>query len=597
MLHSITSTLPNFATVEFKPGMNFIVAVGAAQRNGKGTANSVGKSSVFFLVDFLLGGKVGAKDFNSDKFQDESFTLSATLAGRDVSITRAACGKERNSVLVIGDLHGWPGLTEAQIDQAKEGVRLTVKVWRMILGKVLFDLPDTLPGAAAKKPIVPTARELMGFFNRKAFNDVVKSFANQSEEKGNLICTYLMGLNWGYLASLIGLKKEDSIVKSIKTTADFELEGLRRTHADILGKVNELEKKVKKAESELSNYRAKEEISLFLGRTDEVTTKLRAAQRDALNASRRISLARKSLEGMNENPDELLSFYQAAKAELGDAVKRSLLEAKSFHDKIRDYREGILRKEITFYEAELAKANEAIGKLDAEREACIQSDLVRDTFADFNEKQTQLSMLRRQLTEILQAQRLYEDAEEEAKRLNAVRDRLAQSEKAVFCEFKDEIDAFSSKFILAMRDLYGERDAEADFDVEFYDGTILVGKNKPFTMKVKATVQGDRGPGKAHAKICAFDMILFSLSRELGRKYDFLLHDSPAFESSDANQFPILMMMAAKMATGSDAQYVCAIDQERLKAACDKNKDLEALVENSHQILLSQSRKLYGFDF
>lgn len=137
--------------------------------------------------------------------------------------------------------------------------------------------------------------------------------------------------------------------------------------------------------SELSQF-AKDSILEFLSKTDEVTEKLRFAQREALNASRRISLAKKSLEGMNENPDELVSFYQAARAELGEGVKRSLAEVKSFHDKIRGYREDILRKEITFYESELACANEVIGKLDAERETFIRSELVRDTFADFNEK-------------------------------------------------------------------------------------------------------------------------------------------------------------------------------------------------------------------
>ena len=597
MLHSISSTLQTFATVEFKPGMNFIVAEGAAQRDGKGTANSVGKSSVFFLIDYLLGGNATAKDFNSDQFRDESFTLRATIAGKGVSITRAACGKERSWVVVVGDLHGWPDLTEAQIVQAKEGVRLKVEAWRKILGKVLFDLPEILPGSVAKRPVLPTARELMGFFNRKAFIDVVKSFTAQNEEKGNLICMYLMGLNWEYLASLIGLKNEDSVVKSIKTTADFKLEELKRTHADTINNVRELEKKVKKAEAELAEYRVKEEISLFLNRTDEVTTRLRAAQRDALNASRRISLAKKSLEGMNENPDELMSFYQAAQAELGNAVKRSLAEAKSFHEKLRGYREKILRKEIDYYETELAKANDAIGQLDAERESCIQSEWVRDTFADFNEKQIQLTALSRQLTEVLQAQHLYEDAEKEADRLKTVRNSLAQTEKVVFRDFKDEINDFSSKFILAMKELYGERDAEASFDVVFYDGSIAVGNKKPFTMKVKATVQGDRGLGKAHAKICAFDMLLFSLSRKLERKHDFLLHDSPAFESSDGNQFSVLMIMAAKMTADSDSQYICAIDQERLNMACDKNKSLKSLVEISHKISLSQSRKLYGFDF
>lgn len=596
MLHSITSSLPNFASVVFKPGMNFIVAEGDLKKNRHGKANSVGKSSVFFLIDYLLGGNAKDDDFDSDQFAGATFTLDATLAGCRVMISRSADKKERAHVVLTGDLSGWSVVTEKQVAAAKEGLFLKIGEWRKILGSLLFNLPEKVPGSVAKKASPPSARELFVFLNRKYFRNVVKSFANQGEEKGTLACTYLMGINWEYIATLIGLKAEDKIVKSIEDTATFEMDNMNQTKASIIKKMGELEKKVSKAEKELANFKAKDSINLFLNQTDDVTGQLREAQQRALNASRRISLAKQSLAGMNEKPDELEKFYKEAKAELGDVVKMKLEEVCDFHNRVHQYRVSILKKEIATYEEELKNANAAIESLDAERAICIQSDLIRDTFVDFNEKQSQLAALRKQLNDIQQAQKLREDAARERARLLKVKSDYAISEKAKFEQFEQEIADLATAFGSAMFNIYGDG-IKPKLEVSFYDGERPLGKKKPYTIKVSVSIQGDKGSGIAHVKVCVFDYLLFAMCHKQGYKIDFLLHDSPAFESSDGNQFPGVMAHAAEMVKTTNAQYICAIDRERFNIACAKSKEFDALAAQANEVTLSEKHKLYGFDY
>ncbi len=64
MLHRLAADRPGFRTVEFRPGLNVILATradsaaqGKARVNERRSRNGAGKSSIIDLVHFLLGGK------------------------------------------------------------------------------------------------------------------------------------------------------------------------------------------------------------------------------------------------------------------------------------------------------------------------------------------------------------------------------------------------------------------------------------------------------------------------------------------------------------------------------------------------------------
>lgn len=597
MLHSLTSSLSSFKTITFKPGMNFIIAEGDMRKDHKGTANSVGKSSIFYLIDYLLGGSGSDLDFSAAVFDGATFTLDATLGGARVQIKRSVDPALKNAVTITGDISSWDCLTDDQKREAINGLTIPNKQWATILGKILFGIPDSVPWNVAKKATPPTARELLTQLNRKSFANVVKSFARQGEEKGTLICLYLMNLNWNYLSTLIGLKKEEDLSKKIKATAEFKKEQLTRTRPSLMKDLPKMERALEKAEKDLAEYRVKNQIDLFLDSTNRMTEELRAKQREAVNTRRRIELAKASLVGITEDVEALKEFYKAVGIELSGSVKATLEKTCEFHKKIRGYRESTLKREIAANTEKLTIINADIERIDKERQEMIQSEEVRNTFADFNEKQVQLAALRRQVTELQQAKSLQQDAVREVDRINTIRTQLAVDEGARFDGYKDTIDDFSESFSSVIQDLYGEERIAPNFKVDFYDGTKLLGKKKPYTIKVHASISGDRGSGKCHTKVCVFDILLFKLARENDFAADFILHDSPAFESSDINQYAGFMRHAAKIVGDSNSQYISAIDSDRFNRVCAKHPKFAELVNDAHKINLSSSEKLFGVDF
>lgn len=79
MLLRLTSNIPTFRAVDFVAGINFIIAEGKINSRHRGSANSVGKSSVFRLVDFLLGGNLTEKEVPTKIFPEAEFTLALTI--------------------------------------------------------------------------------------------------------------------------------------------------------------------------------------------------------------------------------------------------------------------------------------------------------------------------------------------------------------------------------------------------------------------------------------------------------------------------------------------------------------------------------------
>jgi len=596
MLHSLDSSLPSFRRIEFKPGVNIILAEGNLQRDKKGTANSVGKSSVFRLVDYLLGGKLEDKELPQDRFGAYSFELEATIKDRRVKISRSADSKEGKYVTVTGPIDGWPYVTEEEVHSEKDSRKFDIKRWQSILGACCFDLPNVGPDGTPASNKAPTAREMFNVFNRKSFNDINKAFPRQGAEKGKLVTAYLLGLNWEYLVRLAAFRKEEKLVKSIEDTAKFELSKRRVTKAKLQREREKLQSKIDEAEKAMGQFQVDLSYAAIEAQVDELTERLRQAQRRASNAKRKIDLAEKAKVSAVDSPDELEAFYGAVRISLGDMVKRHLSEVKNFHERVQHNRLSILNAEIAeqskVYKAAIAEAE----MCDQDRASLVKGiDGQSTALDDFRDKQNALAELKSQLDRNSRSIHLFEEAETEQNRINESRDLCATEEKDRFAELSRRTERLSSQFHELVESMYSGADGR--LSIEFQDGTKVIGKKKPYDIVVKAKVAGDNGSGKAHMKVCAFDLLAFGHTKDLGRGIDFLMHDTPAFEASDINQIGHVIVRADKIMRERSGQYVCAIDKNRFDRCCAENKEFALMSQKANMIHLSESSKLFGMDF
>ena len=90
MIHSITANQPSFRDVEFRPGLNVILADRTEESSRKDTRNGLGKSTLVEIIHFCLGAKVlRDRGLAIPALEDWAFTMEMSLRGDRIAVTRA----------------------------------------------------------------------------------------------------------------------------------------------------------------------------------------------------------------------------------------------------------------------------------------------------------------------------------------------------------------------------------------------------------------------------------------------------------------------------------------------------------------------------
>src|SRR5688572_4896428 len=101
MIYRIFSSLATFKGLEFKSGLNVLIAQKEAGASDKQTRNRAGKSSLIEIVHFLTGSEAGKNSlFRSEALVDASFGMEFDLGGERLLVKRS--GGEKSKVHVEG---------------------------------------------------------------------------------------------------------------------------------------------------------------------------------------------------------------------------------------------------------------------------------------------------------------------------------------------------------------------------------------------------------------------------------------------------------------------------------------------------------------
>lgn len=194
MIHTITSDLPSFKSLTFKPGLNILLADKSEGATDRQSRNGAGKTSLVELIHFLMGGTADKDSiFRSAALAPWTFEMCADIGDAPVNIGRS--GGKPSRVRLDDPVVNWPVQPERE---AKTGeLQFSNDQWRLFLGRVLFGLSTS--SDESNHRFGPTFRSLFSYFARRQ-NSVgmlqpTQHAAKQQAWDQQVAVSYLLGLS------------------------------------------------------------------------------------------------------------------------------------------------------------------------------------------------------------------------------------------------------------------------------------------------------------------------------------------------------------------------------------------------------------------
>lgn len=559
MIHGVYANQPTFHPVEFTTGLNVVLAERTDASTQKDTRNGLGKSTLIEIIDFCLGSKAKkGSGLLQESLADWAFTIDITLAGNRIKATRAIATPNRISI---------EGLTTNWIEQPdlddETGERIfNWERWKTLLGWALFGLPRSNDTFKYKS----TYRSLVSYFVRRgpdAYNDPFRHFRQQKTWDIQLNTAYLLGLNWEYAAQWQSLKDQEDGIKAIdqaiKTGA---MEGVVGTLGELEAQRIQLEEEVKGAVAALASFKVHTQYESIQTEADRITAELHELANQNVADRRRLARYKESVT--DENPPKLQAFekiYKESGLVFPDAVRRTLTEAKEFHERIVVNRRAFLETEIARIEEGVHGRDKQIKQLTEVRADSLAILRTHGALQEMTKLQERNVEIRGRLDRV--QSRIHE-----VKGLNArKRDvKVAKTELAKVAEQDHEQrrDTWST----AVR-LFNDH-SRALYETP---GKLVIDIGETgYKYKVEIERSGSEGIGKM--KVFCFDLMLLQLVQKVPGRVDFLVHDSILYDGVDSRQRALALERAAEVTKQSGMQYICTLNSDMIPRD-DFSKDFD----------------------
>lgn len=548
-LLGLRSSLSTFKEVKFRDGLNLIVAERSASASSKDTRNGAGKSSLFLLVDFCLGGTLPvASALREDVIGREKYWLDIELSEWRFSLGRSPSNEGQIEVSGVSPppellkecSPGADGLLECKESALKE-----------FLAHSVFEIADGSYGRHG-----PSYRSVISYFLRKgtdAYTHPLRFHRNQKAMDAYCNVAFLLGLRWELSLRAAGIEamKDDSkalervldsgsISNGITNRGELEAERVR------------LQEVVERQTKDLSAFRVHPQYSSLESEANALTTtigKLVNHHQSLVRRHKGLSAAIK--EESSAELSSVRSLYESTRSELASLVMPTLEQAEEFYSSVIKHRKAFLAEE-----------HQRLKKL----------------AADVDSKISVLVEQRARVMETLQTH----GALDEFAKLNAAAGKsivaLEEVEKAI--HQRKELLRKKSEIRLAEAAI--ETDAEAAYEEDgairqaamsiysricgsLYEGggSLLIEADKRGYTFGFAMGRADSGGISRMTTFC-LDLTIMEL-RVTGAGWPkFLAHDSIIFDGVDTRQVGVALKLAMQRSSDLGKQYICAINSDIL---------------------------------
>lgn len=574
MIHSVSIESPDASrpekTIELQPGLNIILSETTQKSVKTDSRNGTGKTSFIAIIDYCLGCK---NDFlQIEALIDYALSISMDLGGQIIKITRYV-GSLSRRVYIIADTTNWDIQPQEDEDTGKRFYKL--EDWQLLLGHFLFNLPLT------KQKYEPTFRMLISYFVRfgdYAYSNPIKLIPQAESWQYKVPLAYLFQLDWEIARDFQRLESEkkeiDTIEKTLKRVrlGEYETE-LIHVKADL-----------KNIKVQLDSYNVHPQFQDISNQADQLTAEIHSLLDRIAVLQRRIKNYEKSFEQeVPPSTGSLERLYEQTGIIFPDYVKKTLLDAQTFHQQIIQNRRAFLENEIKSLNLEIRECNSRLEVLVPKKAELMNILASNGAIPEYNSIQQQYMKLQAR-KEFLT--RVIADVKTTREKRDRIKDELsilchkAESDKSDRMQNWEEIVvAFNN----ITKQLYNK------------EGNLILDINDKKGYEFKLEIgDKDQSTGISRMKVFSLDYVLLQLWAKQEGCIDFLVHDSIIFEPVDSRQIEMALMKMATMTTELNAQYICTINSDRIqdfKSESIHNYVRYCLKDDSEEGLL------FGFEY
>ena len=530
-LIKLYSDKKSFHTVNFKPGVNFIVGQATKENAGntQKTYNGVGKSLLIKLIDFCLACE-SIEDLET-KLPNWEFSLEFELKGKKYISTRNT-SKQKKIIL--------------------NGEEISLEEFRDKFIAIVFGIIDPVDFL--------TWRTLIPRFTKPrkdSYHSFDKSYSKESDYSKQLNTAFLLGLDIDLIEKKKDLKVEldriDTFKKNLENDEIFKKYFTQNKDIDI--EIIDLEDKIKDLKKILESFEVSESYYQIQKDADQLKQEGQLVKNKITLLKNSIRNIEKSLEiKIDIAPETIINLYKETKNALPKNVIKKIEEVNDFHQNLITKRKKRLLENKVALEDEKKLLEENWNEIRVKIDESLQflgKHKALDEFVAINEKlnsfNSNLEKLKNYKGLLQEYKNKSEEIEIDLKQENIKTNNYLDT---VYPTLEKNINTFR----LLSKEFYDNK--AGGIEIKSNDG-----KNQ-IRFNINVQIEDDTSDGVNEVKIFCFDMTL--LLTKHNHFVEFVIHDSRLFSNIDPRQVATLFKLANTYSKKDKFQYIATLNQNQI---------------------------------
>jgi uncharacterized protein YydD (DUF2326 family) len=545
MLRRISANHDTFKPIDFRSGFNVVLADRADDAADTDTRNARGKTTLFLLLHYLLGGNLSSQ-LRPLAEDDWAFTLTLDLLGQEVTVTRLLASGSRLAIR-------YPAALAPAVDPYVREGSISVEDWKALLGLGLFRLEPT--DEAASYGLSP--RTLLLYVMRtEVTKDALRAFGNQPAWSVRQHVAFLLDLDWTFVQRLRRLNQDFERLTTVRQAASDGLVPSLQDESALLLRRQEAQGALAAMEARVSNFLVLPSPETELDRANLLTQRISALRDSAVVDRQMASLYEEALRddtALESETADIASLYESLGRAFAAPATRRLDEVQAFHRRVMENRRSFLNDELDVIRQRSAQRDEELRRLGAERSALMRTLSAGGALEELLALQSQTATLRAELATIDASLEQNRDiaARLEQLRLERATERAAAAQS--LATSRDKLDRVTSRFDAKLRELYGQ-------------GGVLAAEVDDDGYKFNIRVAGQASTGVRAMQLLCLDLTLLEEGTSTGHHPDFVAHDSVVYDGVDPRQTAAALRLVRKTVMATGGQYICTLNSNDVPA-------------------------------